>query len=53
MAKRLADVADEAALAAGALALGMDIASSKVRLDASIGVLDAGGKQMLKLGDLS
>jgi hypothetical protein len=52
VAKRLADVADEAALAAGALALGMDIASSKVRLDASIGVLDAGGKQMLKLGDL-
>jgi hypothetical protein len=52
VAKRLADVADEAALAAGALALGMDTASAAVRLDAAFGVLDAGGKQMLKLGDL-
>ena len=52
VAKRLADVADEAALAAGALALGMDGASATVRLDASTQVLDAGGKQMLKLGDL-
>ncbi len=52
VAKRLADVADEAALAAGALSLGMDTASSTIRLDASFGVLDAGGKQMLRLGDL-
>jgi hypothetical protein len=52
VAKRLADVADEAALAAGALALSMDTASATIRLDASFGVLDAGGKQMLKLGDL-
>ncbi|MFO0587253.1 MAG: DUF4175 domain-containing protein [Polyangiaceae bacterium] len=52
VAKRLADVADEAALAAGALALGMDVESSKVSLGAAMGVLDAGGKQMLKLGDL-
>jgi len=52
VAKRLADVADEAALAAGALSLGMDAASAKVRLEAAMGVLDAGGKQMLKLGDL-
>lgn len=52
VAKRLADVADEAALAAGALALGMDTQSATIRLDASFGVLDAGGKQMLKLGDL-
>ncbi len=52
VAKRLADVADEAALAAGALALGMDVESAKVRLDAAFLVLDAGGKQMLGLGDL-
>lgn len=52
VAKRLADVADEAALAAGALALGMDTQSATIRLDASFGVLDAGGAQMLKLGDL-
>lgn len=52
VAKRLADVADEAALAAGALSLGMDVQSAKIRLDASFDVLDAGGKQMLKLGDL-
>jgi hypothetical protein len=52
VAKRLADVADEAALAAGALALGMDTASATIRLDAAFGVLDAGGKQMLGLGDL-
>lgn len=52
VAKRLADVADEAALAAGALALGMDTASATIRLEAAFGVLDAGGKQMLGLGDL-
>ncbi|MBK8255067.1 MAG: DUF4175 family protein [Polyangiaceae bacterium] len=52
VAKRLADVADETALAAGALALGMDTESAALRLDASFGVLDSGGKQLLKLGEL-
>jgi len=52
VAKRLAEVADETALSAGALALGMDTASATIRLEAAFGVLDAGGKQMLKLGDL-
>ncbi|MEZ4293520.1 MAG: DUF4175 domain-containing protein [Polyangiaceae bacterium] len=52
VAKRLAVVADEAALAAGALALGMDTESATIRLGASYDVLDAGGKQLLKLGDL-
>lgn len=51
VAKRLASVADDAAEAATGSS-GQDASSARARLDASVSVLDGGGKQMLKLGDL-
>ncbi len=54
VAKRLAAVADEAAEAAlgSSGQRGGDTASALVRLDAAMGVLGGGGKQMLRLGVL-
>jgi hypothetical protein len=52
VAKRLADVADEAAAGLLAATTATDEKSSLGRIDASIQVLDGGGKQMLRLGDL-
>src|SRR5262249_38143380 len=52
VAKRLADVADDVANAAASERDGADPASMEARMDASISVLDGGGKQMLKLGEL-
>lgn len=50
VAKRLADVADEAAAAFATSSA--DPQAAAARADAAITVLDGGGKQMLKLGDL-
>lgn len=50
VATRLADVADE--LAAAANAAGSGSPGAEARLDASTQVLDGGGKQLLRLGDL-
>lgn len=52
VAKRLAEVADEAAVASDLAASPTDRPRGVVRLDAAVEVLDGGGKQMLKLGDL-
>src|SRR5262249_14388851 len=69
VAKRLADVADEAALAAAAgrglertSAMGRsdpsaqtpaaNLAAATARLDAAVQVLDGGGTQLLRLGEL-
>jgi len=52
IAKRLADVADEAAAALAAAPGATDAASAAARIDAAITVLDGGGKQMIKLDDL-
>jgi hypothetical protein len=54
VAKRLASVADEAAEAAAAAAgqRDRDAATATARLDAAVLVLDGGGKQMLRLGEL-
>lgn len=52
VARRLADVADELAAAANTAALGDARANAEARMDASFKVLDGGGKQLLKLGDL-
>lgn len=60
VAKRLADVADEVASAAlgaeeagpGAKRDANGKTSFDARMDASVGVLDGGGKHMLKLGEL-
>lgn len=52
VAKRLADVADEAAAALSAASGGSDEKSATARINAAITVLDGGGKQMLRLGDL-
>ena len=49
--KRLADVADEAAAAANAMG-GGDRAGGGARLEAATLVLDGGGKQLLRLGEL-
>ncbi|MFO0756586.1 MAG: DUF4175 family protein [Byssovorax sp.] len=51
VAKRLADVADEAAAAASGES-GTEPAASKARLDAAVEVLAGGGAQLLRLGDL-
>ncbi|EYF06227.1 DUF4175 family protein [Chondromyces apiculatus] len=51
VARRLAEVADEAANGAVAV-IGGDKAAGAARLDASTLVLDGGGKQLLRLGDL-
>jgi hypothetical protein len=52
VAKRLADVADEAAAAIHEAPTAAVPAAGIARIDAAIQVLDGGGKQMLKLGDL-
>ena len=55
VAKRLADVADELAAAASGASLGDAAggrANADARMDAAFKVLDGGGKQLLKLGDL-
>jgi hypothetical protein len=52
VAGKLADVADELAAAAYAAGSGNGGASSAARLDAAAQVLDNGGKQLLRLGDL-
>jgi hypothetical protein len=52
VARRLADVADELAAAANAAGVGDARANADARIDASFKVLDGGGKQLLKLGDL-
>jgi hypothetical protein len=51
VAKRLAEVADEAAAAASGES-GAEQAASKARLDAAVEVLGGGGAQLLRLGDL-
>ena len=51
VAKRLADVADEAADSIAAMG-GGDRAGGAARLDAATLVLDGGGKQLLRLGEL-
>ncbi len=51
VARRLAEVADEAAAAATAV-IGGDRAGGAARADAAVTVLDGGGKQMLRLGEL-
>ncbi|MEJ7734008.1 MAG: DUF4175 domain-containing protein, partial [Polyangiaceae bacterium] len=52
IAKRLAEVADEAAAAAAASTNAEERASAPTRLAAAVTVLDGGGKQMLRLGEL-
>jgi hypothetical protein len=52
VAKRLADVADEAAAAAALFSSVSERQAATVRLDAAVTVLDGGGKQMLALGEL-
>jgi hypothetical protein len=52
VAKRLADVADEAAAALAAAGSSPDPKAGAPRIDAAVGVLDGGGKQLLKLGEL-
>lgn len=54
VAKRLAAVADEAAEATAVAAgqRGSDTANGVARLDAAVTVLDGGGKQLLRLGQL-
>jgi hypothetical protein len=52
VAVKLADVADELAAAAYAAGSGSGGASAAARLDAATQVLDGGGKQLLRLGDL-
>jgi hypothetical protein len=52
VAKRLAEVADEAAAATAASNHAEERASATIRLDAAITVLDGGGKQLLRLGEL-
>ncbi|MDI1481874.1 DUF4175 family protein [Polyangium sp. y55x31] len=54
VAKRLAAVADEAAEATAVAAgqRGSDTANGVARLDAAVSVLDGGGKQLLRLGQL-
>lgn len=52
VAKRLADVADELAAAANAATSGDARANAEARMDAAFKVLDGGGKQLLRLGDL-
>ena len=52
VAKRLADVAEEAAAGLLAATTATDARASAGRVDAAVQVLDAGGKQMLRLGEL-
>lgn len=52
VAKRLADVADEAAAALQATPSAEDQKAAATRVHASITVLEGGGRQMLRLGDL-
>ena len=52
VAKRLADVADEAAAAIAATSAATDAIAAAARTNAAITVLDGGGKQMRALGDL-
>jgi hypothetical protein len=52
VARRLADVADEAAAGLAATPAAADQAAAAARVDAAIVVLDGGGKQLLKLGEL-
>lgn len=52
VSKRLADVADEAAVAAAAERLRPDAQGGKMRLDVAITVLGRGGEQLLRLGEL-
>ena len=52
VAKRLADVADEAAAGLLAATTATDARASTGRIDAAVQVLDGGGKQMLRLGEL-
>ncbi|MDI1449314.1 DUF4175 domain-containing protein [Polyangium sp. 6x1] len=54
VAKRLATVADEAAEATAVAAgqRGSETANGVARLDAAVSVLDGGGKQLLRLGQL-
>lgn len=52
VARRLADVADEAGDAAALAAAGTDPTAAAARLDAATLVLDGGGKQLLRLGEL-
>ena len=52
VAKRLADVADEAAAGASLARVSDERPRGVARLEAAFGVLDGGGKQMLRLGDL-
>jgi hypothetical protein len=51
VARRVSDVADEAAAAAAAV-IGGERAGGVARMDAAVTVLDGGGKQLLRLGDL-
>ncbi len=52
VAKKLAKVADEIAAEAHAFDKDPDAGSASARLDAAMGVLDAGGKELVTLGDL-
>jgi hypothetical protein len=53
VAKRLADVADDGAAAASSFgASSTDLVVPTAKLDASVHLLDGGGKQLLRLGDL-
>ncbi len=52
VAKRLADVADEAAAACAAARREAEAAGATLRLDVSVSVLGGGGRQLLRLGDL-
>src|SRR5262249_14432739 len=52
VAKRLADVADDGASAAAALAGTAEVTTPLAKLDAAVRVLGGGGKQLLRLGDL-
>jgi hypothetical protein len=52
IAKRLADVADEAAAGFAAAPTAPDARAALGRIDAAVMVLEGGGKQMLGLGDL-
>jgi hypothetical protein len=52
VAKRLSDVAEEAASAANAARTSSDVASATLRLDVAVNVLAGGGRQLLRLGDL-
>lgn len=51
-AQRLAEVADEAAASAAAHGIASERPSAAARLDAALTVLEGGGHQLLRLGDL-